>query len=190
MKSLTAAVVAAAVIVGLAGQPSLAASPSPTSDPTPTFEPCGNACSIPSPEPTLRPEPSVQPTVSLRLETEGCSSSLIVDYSNFGPTDFLVGYVQVDSQRSGFYVAGPGAGSVTVASSLSGAITADVAVDPFTADAALLDSFSMIPPGYVSEWFSTPRTWPIACATPEPSAQPTEPSAAPRATPPTTSTES
>lgn len=157
--------------------------------------------------------PGVRPTASLRLEPEGCFSSLVVDYSDFGPMDFLVGYVEVDSQPgSGFYVApGSGSGSVRVTGPLGGAITADVAVDPFTADAALLDSFAMIPPGYNPEWFSTPQTWPLPCDTRTPDPSPTfepcgnacnnpspeptpppEPSAlpTPRATLPPTSTES
>ena len=112
------------------------------------------------------PVHAASPTASLRL-TEGCSPSLVVDYSDFGPTDFLVGYVEVDSQPVGFYTAGlSGSGSVQVAGPIDGPgpITADVAVDPFPVDAATLDSFAIVPPGFDPDWFSAPHVLAPSCA--------------------------
>jgi hypothetical protein len=110
------------------------------------------------------PVHAAAPAASLRL-TEGCSPSLVVDYSDFGPTDFLVGYVEVNSQPVAFYVADlSGTGTVPVAGPLEGTVTADEAVDPFPADAATLASFADAPPGYDPDWFSTPHVLAPSCA--------------------------
>lgn len=125
------------------------------------------------------PATAASPTASTRLVTEGCSWSLYVDYSDFGPGDYFVAYETLSDGIGGSSAKFglTGSGSFLVADgSLAGenGIRANVAVDPIEIDPSQRESFRQTGLGIDSAWFTSPdTTWDVSCVAPQAHAVPT-----------------